>query len=154
MTLKRRAGAAWTTVAATKRRSGSTWVALTFMRRRVGSAWVDVLFIPLTATASPTAVSGHVDSVTIGNKNVTSNATTVTPANGSGGTKTYAWTLLSGTAMTVNSPTSATTTFTKSIAPSDPPIPVTATYRCTVSDGTFTATADVSVSLECEYVPT
>jgi len=98
----------------------------------------------MSASASPTTIykSGP-------GADQTTASTTVTV---SGGVSpyTYAWTLVSGDTLTVNSPTAATTTFTKTGLP--PFGGVEATYRCTVTDSTggtpLTATADVFVTIE------
>ena len=80
--------------------------------------------------------------------NSTTSSTTVTASGGSG-SYTYAWTRVSGAFVTVNSPTSATTTFTATN------IPVTgfltAVYRCTVTDTSSpqkTAFVDVYITFE------
>lgn len=71
---------------------------------------------------------------------LTTNSVTVTP---SGGTApyTYAWSFVSGDTVTINSPTSATTTFT-----GDPVgySVLSSVYRCTVTDN---AAADASVTV-------
>jgi len=105
---------------------------------------VEIIRLAMTASASPTSLykSGLTASQTTA-------STTVTP---SGGVSpyTYAWTLLSGDTLTVNSPSAATTTFSKTgMLPGDS---FDATYRCTVTDSTsgtpLTATADVPVTIE------
>ncbi|MDW8258601.1 MAG: phage tail protein [Gammaproteobacteria bacterium] len=92
------------------------------------------------ATASPTSV-GKVGTTS----SLTSNATTVTPVNGTS-PYTYSWSPVSGdTAITTNSPTSATTTFTRTGLAVDET--VQAVRRCTVTDSTSaTATVDVTVT--------
>lgn len=81
---------------------------------------------------------------TIGTHTITTSSVTATPA---GGTSpyTYSWALLSGTALTVNSPSSASTTFSKSVSTG---AEYYSTYRVTVTDAVAaTATADVDVSM-------
>lgn len=95
---------------------------------------------PLTASASPEAVGG----VAYGDGNVTTNATTVTPAGGTA-PYTYAWTVVSYTngsgPPVANSPTAAITTITQTGVIEDD----SAVLRCTVTDDNgATATADVS----------
>ena len=102
----------------------------------------------LSASASPTDVSGF-DTVTApDNSTATTDPTTVTP---SGGVSpyTYAWTYVSGSTATVNSSTSATTTFSRTVFIdfSGQQIDRTGVYRCTVTDSASqTATADVTVN--------
>jgi hypothetical protein len=66
-------------------------------------------------------------------------------AHGGSGTVTYAWTYVSGTAMTLSSTTSPTVTLSKTRVTTT----ITAVYRCTVTDTitSATATADVNVEL-------
>jgi hypothetical protein len=105
---------------------------------------VEIIRLAMTASASPTSLykTGPTASQTTA-------SVTVTP---SGGVSpyTYAWTLLSGSTLTVNSPTAATTTFSKTGMISGDSFD--ATYRCTVTDSTggtpLTATADVPVTIE------
>ena len=65
-----------------------------------------------------------------GNSRTTS-AVTANPSGGSGTYSTYAWAITSGAAFTVNSPNSATTTFTIDIPPNGQ---LTAQATCTVTD--------------------
>ena len=105
---------------------------------------VEIIRLAMTASASPTSLykTGPTASQTTA-------SVTVTP---SGGVSpyTYAWTLLSGDTLTVNSPSAATTTFSKTGMISGDSFD--ATYRCTVTDSTggtpLTATADVPVTIE------
>lgn len=100
---------------------------------------------PLTASASPSSVSDLVVGSYGQSTTVTSNATTVSTANGSGGAKTYSWSKVSGDTVTVTSPTSNVTTFSATVAQFSSK---SAVYRCTVNDGTYTATTDVDIYLE------
>lgn len=96
----------------------------------------------LTASPSPSSVTGIGYSPT-SPVNVTSDPASCVP---SGGLPpyTYAWTIISGSA-TINSPTLATTTFSKSISSFS--TPEYATARCTVTDSDGnTATVDVSIT--------
>lgn len=110
-----------------------------------------------TAEASPTTVSGNGSTaVAGGNCNATTGSTTVTPRNGSG-SYTYSWAYLSGSSATINTPTAASTTFTRNAAagPSsgDPIRNYSGTFRCTVTDTVSgqTATADVTVNTTHTY---
>ena len=59
---------------------------------------------------------------------------------------TYAWTRVSGSSYTINSPTSAATTFTTTLAPSGYK---TGVYRCTVTDSLGAiAMADATIEFE------
>lgn len=98
-------------------------------------------------TASgPASVYGSLGSFGAGSLTVTTPSATVTASGGSG-SYTYAWAYLSGTNGTINSSTSATTTFTR-IVPW--PTLTTGVFRCTVTDSVsgMTATVDVTVDTE------
>lgn len=79
---------------------------------------------------------------------LTTDATTVTPSGGTG-PYTYAWTLVSGDTLTINSPTAATTTFTGTPAYNSN---LSGVYRCTVTDS-LAATASITVSATVFHVP-
>jgi hypothetical protein len=86
--------------------------------------------------------------------NSTTASTTVTPSGGSG-SYTYQWTRLSGGYFTINSPTSATTTFTATNLVAGQF--VTGTYQCTVTDTSSpqqTAVALVYITFEREGTTT
>jgi len=74
----------------------------------------------------------------------TSNSATATASGGSGG-YTYAWTRVSGDTYTINSSTSATTTFTTTLSNGQFKSGI---YRCTVTSGGVTASADIQVDSE------
>lgn len=145
------ASAATTTFTGSSLASGTTYDAVfrcTVTDNVAATKTVDVTVsitrAAMTASASPTSLykSG------IGT-NQTTASTTVTP---SGGVSpyTYAWTKLSGDAITADSASAATTTFSATALFSGEARD--ATFRCTVTDSTggtpLTATADVFVSIE------
>jgi hypothetical protein len=75
---------------------------------------------------------------------VTSAAATGSGTGGAGG-YTYAWTYVSGSSYTINSSTSASTTFTTNLVAEQYKSGV---YRCTVTSGGTTASADITVDFE------
>jgi len=110
-----------------------------------------------TVSKSGDASGGDSTAVSSGSVAVTTNSVTATPANGVG-PFTYSWVYVSGSTFTVNSSTSATTTFSKTAAA--PSVDGTCnsfsgTYRCNVTDtgnGSYVAYVDVTVSTEhCYY---
>lgn len=94
------------------------------------------------ATATPTSVVGR----TAGSGSTTTNSTTVTPSGGTG-PYTHAWSLIAHdhptTPPTINSPASATTTFSQANIGEDEIY--TATFRDTVTDSAaHSTTVDVT----------
>lgn len=79
-----------------------------------------------------------------GGGSATSAAATGLGSGGAGG-YTYAWTYVSGSSYTINSPSSAATTFTTTLIAG---AYKTGVYRCTVTSGGVTATADIQVDFE------
>lgn len=147
MPIRRKSGNVNPTIV--RRRSGAAFVNVGFVRRRVGSAWVDAL--ALTASASPTSVSGS-QSTPVGGPtsiNITTNATTVTPVGGVA-PYTYSWALIaSNGAWQIGSASSATSNFT---APSVVRNGTrTGTFRCTVTDA-IGQTAPVDVGANCTHI--
>lgn len=119
-----------------------SWQSIKSVWVNVNGTWRQVFNSLLTATASPTVVSGRKISNTA--TLVVSSATTVTAAGGSPG-YTYAWAFVSGDPMTVNNPSGATTSFQANMSGDST---LSSVYRCTVHDASGqTATADVSVTL-------
>lgn len=95
------------------------------------------------ATLAPTYLS----KVRVGTGTATTAACTVT-VTGSAGSLTYAWTRTSGsTAITINSPSGASTTFNSTFLSL---ISRTAYFKCTVTDSILgtTSTTDVQVDME------
>ena len=102
--------------------------------RRQGGTWVRFWFNNVTGTISPSAANGAA-SGTATSGSVTTNAVTAQGANGSGN-YTYAWSVSgvsSGANPTINTPNSATTTFSRLVNGNDGN--VTFTANCTISDG-------------------
>lgn len=110
---------------------------------------------PLAAEASPTTVNGTANSSTPnGAAAATTGSTTVTATGGAGG-YAYAWTHVSGVNATINSPSSATTSFTRTGAvgvSGDEIRTYVGTFRCTVTSGGLTTTVDVTVSTTHNYI--
>lgn len=101
----------------------------------------------LSVSINPTSASGGAN--VSGSNPQTVNTTNFSVATATGGTApyTYAWTIVSGFAMTVNSPTSNSTKFSAGPFNLDGQFR-TATARCTVTDNVgATAYADIAVSL-------
>jgi hypothetical protein len=97
--------------------------------------------VPLSISISPASIAN----LRLGAGSLTSDPATGTGAGGSGG-YTYAWTYVSGDSYTINSPSSATTTFTTTLASEQIK---TGTYRCTVTDSASnTASSTIEVQLE------
>lgn len=96
---------------------------------------------PLSVSISPSSLYNS----RTGNGSLTSSPATGT---GSGGTGpyTYAWTYVSGNSYTINSPSSATTTFTTSLTAGQLKSGV---YRCTVTDS-LSATASATITVDME----
>ena len=131
---------AWREVTTGRVRVGGAWKTLVRARAYIGGAWKDIatFTLPLTVTPSPSSAVAN----RIGAGTATTSAVTATP---SGGLSpfTYAWARISGTGGTINSATSATTTFSRVMGEDEV---ATNVFRCTVSDSLGgTATADVTV---------
>lgn len=65
-------------------------------------------------------------------------------ASGGSGAYTHTWTHVSGQSASINAPASATTNFTRSATAACGGWDYTDVFRVTVSDGTTSATADVT----------
>ena len=99
--------------------------------------------VPLSISISPSSLYNSRS----GGGPLTSSPATGT---GSGGTGpyTYAWTYVSGSSYTINSPASATTTFTTNLIAGQFKSGV---YRCTVTDS-LSATASATITVEMESI--
>lgn len=126
---------------------GGAWKRLVEARAYVGGAWKTVATFtpPLSAAITPSVVAGSVT----GAGTATSNAATATPTGG-GAPYTYSWARVGGVSGSPNSPTSATTTFSKTLGNGDE---TSELFRCTVTDsfGT-TATADIIVTFNSVFI--
>jgi hypothetical protein len=140
-----------TDVTAIKRRSAGAWVTCSNVYRRSAGSWVVVWSSGgAIMLSSNDGGSNYVlgPSSTSWPSPATTTATTITATGGSGGTKTYAWTFVSGDASVLcNSASSATTHFHNSAG-----IPIgglkSAIWKCTVSDGTFTSVINETVTFD------
>ena len=128
--IKRKSGGSFVDAANVKRRSGGGWVNVSSVKRRVGGSWVQVwpTTTPITATANFTHVTGSAGGFT--------SSTNITATGGSGATKTFSWAKISGIG-TIKNPNQAFTRFHSNSAG-------VGVFRCTVDDGTYTATVDVT----------
>jgi hypothetical protein len=98
------------------------------------------------ATFAQPLTLGAVDVYQGASQSILSGSSTATPVGGLG-PYTYAWSYLSGTAMTVTGASAATATFTSPAL--DPGQSVFAHYRCTCTDSSGqTATKDITVVFE------
>lgn len=95
-------------------------------------------------------ISGAPSGSRTGTGSVTTSAATASATGGAPG-YTYAWTYVSGTAFTIDSPTSATTTFTQTVTAG---ATINAVYRCTVTDSLgATSSSDVAISATATVIP-
>lgn len=101
----------------------------------------------LTGSVSPATVSGECHRTSAGNCAATTTAAT---AAGGGGVPvyTYAWQYVSGDTATIDSPTAATTTFTRTAAASLAGHPYSGLFSCVVTDhdGNTVTTSNVTVN--------
>lgn len=135
-----RMGGAWVSPTTAEAFAGGTWRTLKYAEAYYSGAWRKIVSFVLPLTLSATGGSGSAASST-----VTGNTATATPSGGLA-PFTYSWVHLSGATMTINTPSSASTTFTASGVADG--ATVTATFRCTATDSLgSTATADLTVNL-------
>lgn len=109
---------------------------------------------PLVGFVSPATANdtyrcvGYPPSVCVSPQVITTNAVVVTYTGGDGSSPTYAWAKVSGDTHTITSPTSASTTFSKSVERVES---FSAVYRCTLTVGSETALLDVPVTTFYDY---
>jgi hypothetical protein len=131
-----RCGGAWRTITTGEAFVNGAWRTLRYGEAYIDGAWKQVAtFVqPLTLSVSPPSTGANAGATT-------TPSVTATPSGGLG-PFTYSWAKLSGDAVSANSPSLATTSFT--LTSGSPP--ANATFRCTVTDALgSTATADVGV---------
>lgn len=109
---------------------------------------VNPAYTPVAVSGSPTGTTTTIQKA--------SGAYTVAPGysgvsvSGGTGSYTYAWARTSGsTAISAAAPTSLGSGFSATVAPGDTQ---SATFRCTISDGTTSASLDVTISVTNSYV--
>jgi len=98
---------------------------------------------PLSIIISPASTY----TTRVGAGSITSSTSTGSASGGAGG-YSYAWTYVSGDSFTINSPSSAATTFTTTLGAN---IFKSGTYRCTVTDS-LSATASTTTLIELESI--
>lgn len=128
----------WKEVESARVRVGGAWKQVSSVRVYVGGAWKDAeTFVPALSVTT----TGDEYVSRLGPGTVTTAPVTATPSGGLS-PYTYAWTRVSGVGI-INSPTSATTTFSHTLSNGDD---VEGIFRVTVTDGlSSTATANVLV---------
>lgn len=125
-----RDGGAWRDITSGRVRIDGAWRPLTAVRAYHDGAWRDVAsFAPaMTVSITPSLITE-----TLGSTSpilVTTNAATATPSGGTG-PYSYVWARQGAGEGSANSPTSATTTFSRVVNPGENHIE---TFRCTVTD--------------------
>lgn len=146
-----RIGAAWRTVTSGKVYLNGAWRTLTNGRAYVSGAWRDVVSFaqPFTGITITPAEPGGSSSTS---DTMTSSFATATPTGGLA-PFTYSWTLVSSTgltAITINNPTSASTSVTATISPGGAGTSGSATLQCTATD-TLGASKSASVTFHLTH---
>lgn len=142
--MRARIDGAWREVTSGRVRIAGTWKNIATVRVYVGGAWKDAesFFAPFTAlTVSPETIERFAEVGTT----LTTQAATATPT---GGTPpyTYAWSRVSGdTSISITSPTSASTTFSRFVAAETT---YSAVFQCVATDALGVSQTDtVTVSI-------
>lgn len=106
----------------------------------------------LAATASPTTLSGTAIDTGIPTTTVTTDSFTTATASGGTGSYTYSWVRVSGSAaISANSPTAASTTFSGDVTSAPGAVTtISAVFKCVVDDGSTTADSN-EVTVELTY---
>lgn len=125
---------------ATKRTIQNAWIGDGGVNRQVYSAYTAV-----GASVSPTSISKFGFGTNTSGPSGSTDAVTATGSGGSGG-YTYSWTRISGdTGTNISATNTAAVTFSR--ASCSDGVNYVSTWRCTISDGTTSASADVTVTL-------
>lgn len=130
-----RKNSAWNSVVSATAYINGVWRPLAYAVAYISGAWrtVATFVQPLSLAISPTGVGIRV-SDSVGPLTLQTPSATATPSGGLG-PFTYSWQLLSSSVVTnpvINSPASATTTFTATVPDTD--MSGTMDCRCTVTD--------------------
>lgn len=147
MTFVRKQGGGNVAPTIVRRRSGGTWANVQTIKRRLSGAWVTVwtAYTAVSVVLNPTSVTKRSSGTNASGPSGSTAPVTATASGGSG-TITYAWTRVSGdTGTAISSTTASSVTFSRSNC-SDM-VDYISVWRCTVSDGTSSAYADVTVTL-------
>ena len=147
MTFARKSGGGNVTPTTVKRRFGGAWVNVQTIKRRLSGAWVTVwnAYTAVSVALNPTSISKFGTGT---NASGPSGSTNPVTATGSGGNApiTYSWARISGdTSTNISATTGASVTFSR--ASCSDGVNYISTWRCTATDGTTSAHADVTVTL-------
>lgn len=103
-------------------------------------------YVPVSVVVSPSTISKTNTGTTSTGPSGQSNTVTATASNGTG-SYTYAWTWVSGdTSTAISSTTASGVTFSRSSCSDS--VQYVSTWKCTASDGTSSASGNVTVTLE------
>ena len=144
--MEARKDGAWRTINTAEAYVGGAWRALKYVEGYIGGAWrrIATFVLPPTLSINPGVGGGS------GSNPVTSDTVTATPSNGLA-PFTYAWSVLSSTGLTgitINSASSASTTFTATVSGPDGSIGYL-TVQCIATDAIGeTASASATIRLE------
>lgn len=147
MAFYRKSGGSNVTPTIVRRRSGSSWVNVQTIKRRSGGSWVTVwtAYTAVTVTLSTSQISKYGFGTNASGPSGSTNPVVATGHSGTG-SYTYSWTRISGDANTnISSTTASSVTFSRTGCASD--VDYVSVWRCTISDGTSSAHADVTVTV-------
>lgn len=138
MTFARKSGGSNITPTVVKRKQGGALANAGFVKRMQSGVWVTVYGAagPLSVSG-PSSVSGQgTQTVGAGQPVAATTGTAVCTISGGQAPFTYAWQYVSGTAATVNSPSSTSTNFTRTATGTLIGNTVSGVYRLKVTDAT------------------